>query len=106
MASSITGPLGWLTGPVLSVLYHTAVVCTVSLVSNYEEVRKGEKILAGEIKISEEHKNATPLLFSVTKFGWGLLFIFLFMTAFIFLSPFPPARHTQSIAFDLERRIL
>lgn len=72
-----------------------------------KQSKKGwKKNVAGEIKISEEHTNATPLLFSVTTFGWGLLFIFLFMTAFIFLSPFPPARHTHSIAFDLESRIL
>lgn len=89
-------------------LHHTAAVYSVSLGSGRKtkEERVG-KDLAGEIKISVGRRENYPFAVQSNRARGGtLLFIFLFTAALTFLSPFPPARRSQSIAFDLGGRIL
>lgn len=86
LTHSFTGPLGWMPGPILSVWYYTAVVHNAFLVRNYEARKERvEKNLAHEIKISEEFKNATSLLFNVTKFGVYYLYSYLWRLSYFYL---------------------
>ena len=69
--------------------------------------RKRGKNLAGEIKISAWRWESDPFAVQFNQARWGtLLFIFLFTAPLTFLSPFPLARHSRSITFDLGQRIL
>jgi len=87
--------------------YVTKQQCSPSLwgTTGRRKGRKGGMDLAGEIKLSVGRGGNDPFAVQFNRARWGtLLFIFWFAAALTFLSPFPPARRSQSIALDLGRR--